>query len=142
MSKTAESLNGKTRIVVLYCQHSVDADVDVTFYANNIAGARVRPAMMPCSSKVQVSHLLRILDQEADGVEVIACPTECCGHLVGSKRAAKRVQYARELLDRIGAGSDRLGISHGVKLSANGFVIRVAERVDAVMNLEKNGEDL
>ena len=97
--------------------------------------------MVPCSSKVQVSHLLKILDQEADGVEVIACPLERCGFLVGSDTAARRVEYARSLLDRIGVGRERLGISHGVELPADEFAKRVAARAEAVMNLETNGDD-
>ena len=141
MSEMTESQNGETRIVVLYCQHSVGDDVDVTSCAKSIAGVRVRPAMMPCSSKVQVSHLLSILDKEADGVEVIVCPTGYCEHLIGSKRAVKRIDYARSLLDDIGVGPDRLGISHGAELPAEEFVKRVTARAEAVMNLEKNGED-
>ena len=141
MSETTESRNGETRIVVLYCQHSVGDDVDVTSCAKQVAGVRVRPAMMPCSSKVQVSHLLSILDQEADGVEVITCPVSCCDFLVGNERAIKRVEYACGLLDDIGVGSKRLGISHGASMSADEFVKQVAARAEAVMNLEKNGEN-
>ena len=140
MSRTTESRNGEPKIVMLYCQHSVGSDVDIASYAKNVPGVRVRTALMPCSSKVQVSHLLEILDREADGVEVITCPLECCGLLLGNKRAIKRVEYARSLLDRIGAGPDRLGISHGVELPAEEFVKRAAGRAKAVMNLEKNGE--
>ena len=138
MSETADS---QTRIVVLYCQHSVGDDVDVTSCAKKVAGARVRPAMMPCSSKVQVSHLLSILDQEADGVEVITCPVERCEFLVGNERAVKRVEYARGLLGDIGIGPERLGISHGASMSADEFVKRITARAEAVMNLEKNGEN-
>jgi len=141
MSKTTESPNGETRIVMLYCQHSVGADVDVTSCAKNVAGAKVRPAMLPCSSKVQVSHLLEILDREADGVEVITCPMECCGFLVGNTGAVKRVEFARSLLERIGVGEERLGISHGAELSADELAKRAAARAKAVMSLEKNGEN-
>ena len=141
MSEIAESQNEETRIVVLYCQHSVGEDVDVTSCAKKVAGVRVRPAMMPCSSKVQVSHLLSILDQEADGVEVITCPMDRCDFLIGNKRSVKRVEYARGLLGDIGVGAERLGVSHGASLSADEFVKQVAARAEAVMNLEKNGED-
>ncbi len=141
MSETTESRNGEPRIVVLYCQHSVASDEDIASCAKSIPGVRVRTAVMPCSSKVQVSHLLEILDQEADGVEVITCPIDCCGLLLGNRRAIKRVEYARGLLDRIGVGADRLGISHGAELSADEFVERAAARAKAVMNLEENGED-
>ena len=141
MSDTAEAQNGGTKIAVLYCQHSVGSDVDVNSCAAKVAGVQIRTAMMPCSSKVQVSHLLSILDQEADGVEVIACPLECCGLLVGSNTAARRVEYARSLLDRIGVERERLGISHGVELPADEFAKRVAVRAEAVMNLGTNGDD-
>ncbi|MFC1527109.1 hydrogenase iron-sulfur subunit, partial [Candidatus Latescibacterota bacterium] len=97
MTKTTQSENRETSIVVLYCQHSVGRDVDVASCAKSLSGVRVRLAVVPCSSKVQVSHLLSILDQEASGVEVIACPVGCCGLLIGSDRAVKRVNYARDL---------------------------------------------
>jgi len=142
MSETIDSKNREPRIVVLYCQHSVGDDVDVTSCVKKVEGVRVRAAMMPCSSKVQASHLLNILDQEADGVEVITCPVERCEFLVGSKRSTRRVEYARRLLDEIGVGPDRLGVSHGAALSEEEFVKRVAARAEAVMKLEKIGEDL
>ncbi len=126
---------------MLYCQHALGSDVDANACAAKVSGARVRTSMVPCSSKVQVSHLLSILDQEAEGVEVMACPLESCGLLVGSHRAARRVEYARSLLDRIGVGQERLGISHGVELPAEEFARRVAARAEAVMNLEKDGDD-
>ena len=141
MSDTAEAQNGGTKIAVLYCQHSVGSDVDVNSCAAKVAGVQIRTAMMPCSSKVQVSHLLSILDQEADGVEVITCPVERCEFLVGNERAVKRVEYARGLLGDIGIGPERLGISHGASMSADEFVKRITARAEAVMNLEKNGEN-
>ena len=141
MTRTAQPENRDVSIVVLYCQHSVAGDVDIPACARSLTGVRVRSAMVPCSSKVQASHLLSILDQEANGLEVIACPVGSCGLLVGSERAAKRVSYARDLLEGSGLGADRLGISHGSQLSADEFVARIAARARAVMNLERSGED-
>jgi coenzyme F420-reducing hydrogenase delta subunit len=135
MSKIMEPKSAKPKIVVLYCQHSVDNDLNVTACTNSLENMRVRSVVMPCSSKVQVAHLLHILDQEADGVEVIACPTHCCRHLVGSSKMDKRVAYAQELLKSIGQAPDRIGITHGLKLTANEFVKQVSARAEAVKDL-------
>lgn len=135
MNTIMESNIEKTKIVVLYCQHSVDKNVDITSCTNSLENTQVRSVVMPCSSKVQVSHLLHILDQEADGIEVIACPTTCCGHLVGSKKMDKRIAYTQGLLKSIGQAPDRIGITHALELSSNDFLKQVIARAEAVKNL-------
>jgi len=119
----------------------VSDDADVTQASVKTKGISVRSAMMPCSSKVQTSHLLKILDQEADGVEVVACPEGACRFLVGSKRTQKRVDYARKLLDEIQVGADRLGISRRTGLSGEELMKLATDRATAVQRLMNNGDD-
>ncbi len=135
--------NGKTsafdpEIVVLYCQQCVgkEARVDVAF--QKAAGFSARAAVMACSSRVEVSHILKILEQGADAVEVVACPSEQCKFLVGSARAEKRIQYARHLLDEIHMGGDRVGISRRTGLSAEALLELAAGRADAARSLGPN----
>jgi F420-non-reducing hydrogenase iron-sulfur subunit len=141
MKRIADKREETPRIVVLYCQHTVSAKAGISAAAKRMDGIKVRTAMMPCSSKVQVSHLLQILDREADAVEVVACSDEACRLLNGSKRAARRVEHARRLLDEIGVGAERLGISRRVGLSGEDLMKLAAARAAAVEKMAKNGDD-
>ncbi len=92
----------------------------------------VRTAIIPCGSKVEVSYLFRILEEGADGVEVVACPDGKCQFLVGNLRAQRRVEYARRLLDAAGMGADRIGISRaGMQIGLQRALLRL-EHLEAV----------
>jgi F420-non-reducing hydrogenase iron-sulfur subunit len=125
-------------IVVLYCQHCVGADAAVIAEADRVSGFSVQPVLMPCSSKVEIPHVLRILERGVDGVEVVACPESRCHFLVGSLRAEKRVEYIRCLLDEIQIGAERVGISRGSGLSAKELMRLAAGRAEAARTLGCN----
>ena len=57
---------GNTRIVVFYCQHTVSDLAQIDPVTDRAEGLYVKPVMLTCSSKIQVSHLLKILDEEAN----------------------------------------------------------------------------
>jgi len=125
-------------IVVLYCQHCVGEDADVVAEATRVSGFSVQPVLMPCSSKVEIPHVLRILERGVDGVEVVACPESACRFLVGSARTERRVEYVRRLLDEAGIGAQRVGISRGSRLSATELMGLAAGRAEAVRALGCN----
>jgi coenzyme F420-reducing hydrogenase delta subunit len=122
-------------IVLLYCQHCALDDAKVDVVSEKTVGFSVKPVVLVCSSKVEVSHIMRILERGADGVEVVACPADQCRLLVGSRRADKRVEYARELLTEIGVGLERVGISRETNLSGDDLMGLAEKRADAVRPL-------
>ena len=136
--------NGKSfepEIVVLYCQRCVRKEDDaasVEVEADRASGFSVQPVMMPCSSKIEVPYILKILERGADAVEVVACPTDGCQFLVGSLRAEKRIDYVRGLLDEINVGAERVGISRGPGLSAKDLIELAAKRAEKVKSLGPN----
>jgi coenzyme F420-reducing hydrogenase delta subunit len=93
---------------------------------------------MPCSSKIETGYLLKLIEQGADGVEVIACPGRKCQFIVGSARAEGRVEFASILLEEAGMGSDRIGIKHRNGLTANEIMNIAEERANAVRPLGQN----
>lgn len=85
--------------------------------ASDVAGgerinypANVKVIRLPCTGKVDVEYIMKAFEQGADGVYVIACPIGNCHHERGNVRATKRVEYAKNLLDEVGLGRERLGI--------------------------------
>jgi coenzyme F420-reducing hydrogenase delta subunit len=68
----------------------------------------------------------------------VACPEDKCRFLVGSLMAGKRVRRAKELLEEIRFGSERLGISHTQPLSAEGLLGLAKARAEVVKPLGPN----
>ena len=128
----------KPEIVVLYCQHCVVPDADLTIAAKATSRFRARLVMMPCTSKVEPSHLLKILADGADGVQVVGCPRRQCRRLDGNLRAEKRIEYARRLLHQIRMGAERLDMERGLDFSGLQLMLLAERRANAVAALGPN----
>ena len=94
--------------------------------------------VVPCSSKIQLPHLLRVLEARADGVIVFACPEEECQLLEGSSRVQRRIEYAQELLKQVGMGADRFALVRGREMGAEEALKLVDEFAGAVEKLGPN----
>jgi len=105
-------------IVVLYCQRTLPEKADLDSLLKRPSPFRLRLVALPCSSKVQTPHLLKILEQGAQGVLVVACPETACRFLVGSGRVRNRIDYVRGLLDQAGVGAWRIGLLQGSDIEA------------------------
>jgi F420-non-reducing hydrogenase iron-sulfur subunit len=131
-------------VVVLYCQHSLCDEAKGSAWSQQISGLSVRAVVMPCSSKIEVAYVLRILESGADAIEIVACPEESCKFLVGSLRAERRIEYIHGLLEKIGYTPERVGISRRLSQSPEELLDLARARADAVrpfgMNPMKKGE--
>lgn len=125
-------------IVMLLCRNCRGADADIAAISSKTDAFSFRASMLPCSSKVEVSALLKIFESGEDGVEVVGCGKERCRFLTGSTKASQRIQYTCRLLDEAGLGADRLGMTHSEPLSADEFVELARLRAEAVMDLGPN----
>jgi F420-non-reducing hydrogenase iron-sulfur subunit len=72
--------------------------------------ANVRIVKLPCSGRVDVIHLMKAMEEGADGILVAGCLEGDCHYQVGNLRAKKRVAYVREILDQIGIGGERVAM--------------------------------
>ena len=72
--------------------------------------ANVKLVKLPCTGKTDIRYILKAFEEGADGVYIVACPVGNCHHSRGNERALRRVTKAKELLDKIGLGSQRLDI--------------------------------
>ena len=125
-------------IVVLYCQNCLEKDEELKATLNEISGFRAQFLIMPCTSKVEASHVLKILAEGADGVLVVGCKPDHCQFLIGNTMAEKRVQQARRFLDEIHMGAERAGMDRGEGLSPLQVVTLAELRADAVRPLGPN----
>ena len=100
----------KLQIVVLACQQAVPEPAGLAASLET-AEFKGRVIAEPCSSKVEVFQMLRILASEADLLWVIGCPEDQCLFTEGSFRMGRRVDFARKYLEEIRLETERLGMS-------------------------------
>jgi len=138
MAQNVQTEKFKPDIVVLYCQHCVVENIDERRIAKTVSGFNLQFSVLPCSSKVEPAHMLKLLDRGADGVQVVGCTAQQCRFLVGSTMAEKRVEYTCGLLDEVRIGADRLGMERTDPLTAAQLVELAERRAAAVRPLGPN----
>jgi coenzyme F420-reducing hydrogenase delta subunit len=70
----------------------------------------IRIVRVPCTGKVDILHILRAFEKGADGVYVVGCMEGDCRFNSGNLRARKRVEEARQILDAVGIGGERIAM--------------------------------
>lgn len=103
-------MSRKIQTVVLACQQAVPETARLAASLEG-AGLKARVIAEPCSSKIEVFQMLRILAAEADLLWIIGCPEDLCLFTEGSFRMGRRVEFARKYLEEIGLETERLGMS-------------------------------
>lgn len=88
-----------------YCAYAA-ADLAGTFRAQYPTNVRI--IRVPCSGKVDPTHIMEAFEGGADGVLVAGCLEGGCHFQEGNLRAKRRVSLLQHILDEIGIESDRL----------------------------------
>ena len=68
----------------------------------------VKVIQVPCSGRVDILHLLKAIEDGADGVYVAGCLEGECHFLSGNLKAKKRVQYVKKTLEELGLEPERV----------------------------------
>lgn len=119
-------------VVILFCEQALGAEVWGADEIRTNHGIKVRLLPMPCSSKVEINHLVKLLEQGATGIEVIGCPPSICHLLGGSQKAKSRVEYVCERLRQLGLGPKRVHMTQAVGLSRQQLFDLAVLRVQAI----------
>ena len=98
----------------------------------------VKIILVPCSGKVDVLHLLRAIQEGADGVYVVGCLEGTCHYNEGNFRARERVEYVKTLLEEIGLESDRVRMYNLASGEGPTFAAYANEMTDLIRSLGPN----
>ncbi len=70
--------------------------------------SNVKIIQVPCSGRVDMIHLLKAIEDGADGVYIAGCLEGECHFLTGNLKARRRVNQVRKILEEIGIEPERV----------------------------------
>ena len=130
-----ERLPEITVFTCIYCGYT-SADMAGTIGLQYPADIKV--VKLPCTGKMDSIYVLKAFEQGADAVMVVACTKGTCHHLEGNLRAEKRVGRARQILDAVGLGGERVEIFFVTGSQGYSFASAVEQMTERVKKLGKN----
>ncbi len=98
----------------------------------------IRIIRVPCTGKVDIIHILRSFEKGADGVYIVGCMEGDCRFVSGNLRARKRIEKAKEILDIVGVGSDRVHMFNLSSSEGPRFAEIASEMTEKVRRLGPN----
>ncbi|MFH1450266.1 MAG: hydrogenase iron-sulfur subunit [bacterium] len=96
------------QIVAFCCHYCAYGAADLAGSMRLNYPANVKIVKLPCTGKVDIIYLLKAFEDGADGVYVAGCLEGNCHFIDGNIKAKRRVARAKNLLDEIGIGGNRL----------------------------------
>lgn len=94
-------------ITAFCCHNSLYGGADARSMGKALARG-VHKIELPCGGRLEAIHILKALENGADGVVVIVCPESECGLMEGSARVTRRVGTTRKLMAEAGLEPERL----------------------------------
>ena len=95
----------------------------------------VRIIEVPCTGKVDIIHILQAFEYGADGVIVVGCMEGDCHYQRGNLFAKTRVKRAKEILDKVGLGGERVGMFNLSSGMGGRFAEIVMEMTNKILEL-------
>ncbi len=130
--------NFEPAIVAFCCRHCAYAAADLAGSARLSYPSSLKIVQLPCTGRVDVLHVLRALEDGADGIMIAGCLPGTCHYLKGNLHAQQRVDYVRGLLAEIGLEDERVCMVNVSAAMGVRFAELATELVEAVKELGPN----
>jgi coenzyme F420-reducing hydrogenase delta subunit len=125
-------------ITAFYCVYCGYMAADTAGALHMQYPANVKFVRLPCTGKTDIRYILDAFEQGADGVYQVACPIGNCHHVRGNERGLARIKMAREILDEIGIGGDRLDMFFMSGSQGGAFAIAAHTMTERIRKLGPN----
>ncbi|WDP91951.1 MAG: hydrogenase iron-sulfur subunit [Desulfobacter sp.] len=96
------------RIVGFCCKYCAYAAADLAGSMRLSYPSNIKIIQVPCTGRIDVIHVLRALEEGADGVMIAGCLEGECHFLEGNLKARSRIDRIKHLLKKIGMDPDRV----------------------------------
>jgi len=122
----------KKQAVIFFCQNIGYKKEDLGEFLSPSPDASIRFVGLPCSGKIEVQFLLKTFETGVDAIFILGCLDGTCHHVEGNRKMRKRVQYVKDILNKIDIDGDRLEmfqISHDSPQGVQEVMTRVTEGI-------------
>jgi F420-non-reducing hydrogenase iron-sulfur subunit len=99
-SKAAGKATPMRRFTALLCENSAWRAYAEAPGAPELSG--IDAVKLPCSGKIEVGLILKLLENGSAGVLVVGCPRDNCTYIRGNFRAEKRICAAKRAIREAG----------------------------------------
>jgi len=96
------------QIVGFCCKYCAYAAADLAGSMRLSYPSSIKIIQVPCTGRIDVIHVLRALEEGADGVMIAGCLEGECHFLSGNLQARTRVNRVKALLGKINMDPDRV----------------------------------
>jgi len=96
------------QIIGFCCKYCAYAAADLAGSMRLSYPSCIKIVQVPCTGRIDVIHILKAIEEGADGVMVAGCLEGECHFLTGNLKAKKRVKYVRKILEDIGIEPERV----------------------------------
>jgi len=122
-------------VALFYCQNTPGSGE----YERRSLEKRFRGSLrlypLPCSGRLEASHLVQALEEFADAAFVITCPKGECRYFEGNLRAGKRVQHVQNIIKSIGLKGERVGFVMNSKEDPKPLAVLTEDIMEAITGL-------
>ncbi len=126
------------KIIAFCCSNCASAAAEVAEKAQWKLPANVRIVQLPCTGRLDALHILKALENGADGVYVAGCQPDSCQFKSGIEKAEKKVKYVQQILSDVGINSERVAIFSVGAGKASKFIEIAQGMVDKIKELGPN----
>jgi len=123
------------RIIAFCCSYCAYRAADLAGTSRMQYPPNVKVIRVPCSSKVDITYILRAFESGADGVFIAGCLKGGCHFVEGNLKAEQRVMFTKGLLDAVGIEAERLDMFFMSSSMANTLVNTMNLMIDRIRKL-------
>lgn len=96
------------QIIGFCCKFCAYAAADLAGSMRLSYPPNIKIIQVPCTGRIDVIHILKAMEEGADGVMIAGCLEGECHFIEGNLRAKKRVTSVKNILSRIGMDPERV----------------------------------
>lgn len=96
------------QIIAFCCKYCAYAAADLAGSMRLSYPSNIKIIQVPCTGRVDIIHLLRAIEDGADGVYVAGCMEGDCHFVCGNIKTRKKVEYVKKTLAELGIEPERV----------------------------------
>lgn len=123
------------QIIAFCCKYCAYAAADLAGSMRLTYPSYIKILQVPCTGRVDIIHLLRAIEDGADGVYVAGCLEGDCHFVCGNLKTRKKVEYVKETLSELGLEPDRVEMFNLSSAMGPRFAEIANEMAERIRNL-------